>query len=213
MAPLTRLFAILVGLSLLAPNLVAQEGEPASLRVAPGEATVVLRLGDLLEGGALRDALESGLPIRILVRVQLWKDRLFDSQEGQAEWRASVFFDPLDETYRVQASRDPVIDLTLETLDEARRALQRNFRVSLRPRTPGRYYYLARVEVETLALSDLEELQRWLRGDLAPAVEGGREVEGAMAQGVRRLLVRVLGLPTRRFQLRTPTFAYPPGDG
>lgn len=213
MAHLTRLSAILLGLVFLAPALGAQEGEAVSLRVAPGEGTVVLRFGDFLEEGALRDALESGLPVRILVRTQLWKDRFFDSQVGQAEWRASVIFDPLDGTYQVLAPGDPALDVTLESLDEARLALQRNFQVPLRPTEEGSYYYLARIEVETLSLSDLEELQRWLGGELAPAVEGEGEVEGAMARGVRRLFVRVLGLPTRRFQLRTPTFEFPPGDG
>lgn len=213
MAPHTRLFAIFVGLALAAPGLGAQEDEPVSLTVVPERGAVVLHLGDLLQEGALRNALESGLPLRILVRTQLWKDRFFDSQEGRAEWRASVVFDPLDETYRVQASGSPGLDLTLASLAEARLALQQNFRVPLTPAEPGRYYYLARVEVETLSLSDLEELERWLRGDLAPAVGSDQDVEGAVARGVRRLFVRVLGLPTRRFELRTETFEYPPGRG
>jgi hypothetical protein len=62
------------------------------------------------------------------------------------------------------------------------------------------------VEMETLSLSDLEELQRWLQGDLAPAVVGEERVGSALARGVRRLLVRMLGLPAKRFQLRSPVF-------
>lgn len=213
MAPFTRLFAILTGLALLAPGLGAQEGEPVSIRVEPDQGVPVLQLGDLLQEGSLREALESGLPLRILVRTQLWKDRFFDSQEGSAEWRASIVFDPLDEHYRVQASGSPSLDVTTESLREARQALQQSFRPPLEPSDPGRYYYLARVEVETLSLSDLEELQRWLRGELAPAVGGDQDVEGAMARGVRRLFVRVLGLPARRFELRTPTFDYQPRGG
>ena len=78
--------------------------------------------------------------------------------------------------------------------------------LKLEPAGPGRYSALVVVEMETLSLSDLEELQRWLRGDLAPAVAGEEDVEGAVARGVRRLFVRALGLPAQRLRLRTPTF-------
>ena len=47
----------------------------------------------------------------------------------------------------------------------------------LKPREQGRYYYLGQVQVETLSLTDLEELQRWLHGDLAPAVKGDQTME------------------------------------
>jgi hypothetical protein len=60
--------------------------------------------------------------------------------------------------------------------------------------------------METLSLSDFEELQRWLGGELGPAVARDEDVQGAMARGIRRLLVRMLGLPARSFQVRSPTF-------
>ena len=94
----------------------------------------------------------------------------------------------------------------VNTLEEAQAALQQTLDVPLRPNEPGRYYYLAEVEMETLSLTDLEELQRWLRGDLAPAVSGDEEMDDALGRGIRRLLVRMLGLPARRFQVRSPSF-------
>ena len=60
--------------------------------------------------------------------------------------------------------------------------------------------------METLSLSDLEELQRWLQGDLAPVVAGDGDVEGALAKGARRVLVRMLGLQAERFVVYSPTF-------
>jgi hypothetical protein len=94
----------------------------------------------------------------------------------------------------------------VSSLAEATAVLQRRFELPIRPQRSGRFYYLAVVEMETLSLSDLEELQHWLKGDLAPAVSGDEDVENAMARGVRRLFVRALGLPTRRIRLRTETF-------
>ena len=75
-----------------------------------------------------------------------------------------------------------------------------------RPGADGRWYYVVNAEVETLSLSDLQELRRWLRGELAPTVAGDENVENARARGVWRLVVRVLGLPARRYRDRTPSY-------
>lgn len=194
------------------------EAEPVELRVDPGNGALVVRLGALLEGGDLEGALHSGLPVRIHVVAELWKDRFFDSQEGRAEWRASVVYDPLEGRYRVLTSEageggaEPE-GRTVASLAAVRGELRRSFTLPLRPRSEGRFYYMATVEVETLSLTDLEELQRWLQGDLAPAVGGEGNVEGALGQGVKRLMVRMLGLPVRRVRARTPSFPFDPADG
>lgn len=181
------------------------EENPVGLAVDAGTGVLRVSLGPVLEDGGLRRALHSGLPLRIRVQVELWKDRFFDSQRGRADWRATVVYDPLDRTYRVETSSDRSLRV-VSSLEEAGEALSLSFDVPLRPREEGSYYYLGQLEVETLSLSDLEELQRWLRGDLAPAVAGDDEVENAVERGMRRLVVRVLGLPARRYRVRTPTF-------
>lgn len=117
-----------------------------------------------------------------------------------------MLYDPVTLRYEVQVGEGRTE--TFRTLDEARNHLQSAFGLDLRPARPGRYYYLATVEMATLSLSDLEELRRWLSGDLAPAVGGDADVDGAVARGVRRLFVRALGLPTRRIRLRTEAFTF-----
>jgi hypothetical protein len=62
------------------------------------------------------------------------------------------------------------------------------------------------MEIETLSLSDLEELERWLQGELQPAVSGKRSVPGAVGQGAKRIMIRMLGLPTRRLEAKTEKF-------
>ena len=189
-----------------AVSLSAQEGvPPLGLAVAPGTGELTLFLGDFIEDGSLRNALVSGLPVRVRVVAELWRDGLFDSERGRGEWRATVVYDPLGRTYRVGSTSSPE-ERVVPSLSEVTRVLQESLTIPLSPVDGGRYYYLGRVEVETLSLSDLEELGRWLRGDLAPVVAGEEDVEGAVAKGVRRLVVRVLGLPARRFRVRTPSF-------
>lgn len=198
----------LLGLeALAAPDPLAGQDDaeaPVRLETRPGTGALQVQLGDLLSDGGLRRAIHQGLPLRVGVRAELWQDRFFDSQRGVADWKASVVFDPVGQSYHVEVQGGATE--TVASLADAGEVLQRRFELPLQPAGPGRYYYLVVVEMETLSLSDLEELQRWLRGDLAPAVAGEEDVEGAVARGVRRLFVRALGLPARRLRLRTPTF-------
>lgn len=192
--------------------LAAQDDEdPVSISARPGTGELQIRIGDLFEEPGLTRALHSGLPLRLRIVAELWKDGFFDSQKGRGEWRASVLYDPLEQKYRV-ATASWTTELSVDSLPEVRRVLQQAFSLELRPPEEGRYYYLGQVEVETLSLTDLGELQRWLRGDLAPAVRGDRKVESAVGRGVGRVVVRMLGLPERRLRVRTPTFEVGPPE-
>ena len=194
--------------------LVAQ-GEASAgpaIRFDQGQATLTIDLGDLLLDGGLRRALEQGLPLRIRVTAELWRDGFFDRQEGEVEWGASVLLDPVAREYEVAVAGLGTVARTV-TLAEATAVVEEAFDVTLRPARDARYYYLAELEVETLSLSDLDELRRWLGGDVASAVRGDAAVENAIASGVRRVFVRALGLPARRERLRTPSFDWGRGPG
>jgi hypothetical protein len=204
--PGANLLLTLALLGFLASRLAAQEEAPLRFDIVPetGEAAVAVQ--GLLEDPGLLEAIHSGLPLRIRILTQLWKDGFFDDVKGRHEWRASVLFDPLTRRYRVQTGTEEGVVHEVNTLEEARQTLQLMLKIPIRPREEGRYYYEADVEMETLSLSDFEELQRWLQGELGPAVARDEDVQGAMARGFRRLLVRMLDLPARRFQVRSPTF-------
>lgn len=186
-------------------GLAAQEEVPVRFAVVPGTGHASIEVGGLLEDPGLLEAVHSGLPLRIRIRTQLWREEFFDDLKGRHEWRASVLFDPLTRRYRVQTGTEEGVIHEVNTLEEARQILQLTLDLPIYPREEGGFYYEADVEMETLSLSDFEELQRWLQGELAPAVVGEEEVEGALARGFRRVLVRMLGLPTRKFQIRSET--------
>jgi len=181
-----------------------QDDAPLYLSVSPDDGDLRIRIGNLFDDPGLADALHSGLPVRIRIVAELWKDRLFDSQRGRGEWRASVIYDPLEQRYRVSIGAAP--ELPVDSIGGLVKALQDGFSLPLMPDEKGRYYYIGQVEVETLSLSDLEELQRWLKGDLASAVAGSEKVETAVGRGMRRVLVRMLGLPAKRFRVKTASF-------
>lgn len=199
------LFLTSMFLGLLGTSLGAQEEEPLRFSIVPETGEAIVIVGPLIHDPQLMEAIHSGLPLRIRIQTHLWENGFFDDELGRHEWRASVIFDPLTRRYRVQSGRGGSIR-EVNTLEEAEEVLQQTLEIPLRPGKEGEFYYLADVELETLSLSDLEELERWLQGELSPAVSGEEDVSGALARGFRRVLVRMLGLPTRKFQLRSPSF-------
>lgn len=164
----------------------------------------LLEIGGILGDDALEEAVRSGLPLRIDVRVELWRDGFFDGLEGGEDWAAVLLFEPLERQFVVRPAAGTARRFT--DYADARNAIESDYLLTLAPRRSGRYYYTATLEIETLSLSDLEELERWLRGELGPAVSGERSVIDAMGEGARRLLIRLLGLPSRRIEARSERF-------
>ena len=163
----------------------------------------VVRVNGALRDRGLRDALASGLPVRLHLRVELWRKDVFDQLEGSQEISLAVLRSALDEGYVLEDGR---VQRTLPSLNAMDAALQVAFAPTLRPRKRGRFYYLATLDVETLSLSDLDELRRWLRGEAQPAVAGEKPVGRAVERGVRRIFVRMLGMPSRQWRARSAAF-------
>lgn len=167
-------------------------------------ARAVVRIGDVLSDSALEDATRSGLPLRVRVRVELWRDGFIDGLEDAETWATTLFFEPLERQYIVRPPTGAA--QRFATFAQARKAVEAEIPLAVAPRRSGRYYYTAVLEIETLSLSDLEELERWLQGELGPAVSGRRSVSDAIGEGAKRLLIRLLGLPSRRIEARSERF-------
>lgn len=164
----------------------------------------VVRMNGVLRDRALRDALASGLPLRFRFRTELWQKGTFDRLVAAEEASVALVRDPLGEGFSLETGRS---ERSFETLSEVEAAIPGSWNSTVRPTRQGRYYYLVTLDIETLSLSDLEELRRWLRGEARPAVEGRAPVSRAVERGVRRAVVRLLGLPTRHYEERTPAFS------
>ena len=211
-----RRLAALTALCLLVPGARAgAQGAPAlelQLPAAPVQRTEgpLVRGVGVLANRELRDLLRNGFPARLRYRVELWSvGGVFNDLERAVEWNVVVRHDPLDNTYRVaRYAGDRVAQLgRYAEFRDAEAAVERTFRAPIAPRRRGRsYYYAASLDVETLSLSDLDEVERWLKGELRPAVRGRRNPGTAVTRGVRTLVVRLLGGESRRYELRSPTF-------
>jgi hypothetical protein len=161
----------------------------------------ILRIGPVLRSAQLENAARSGIPIRVHVRLELWRDGFIDDLAASTGWSSVLLYEPISERYLVRP-RGSGPALRFAAYDSARAAIEGESMIALAPVRPGEYYYTARVTIETLSLSDLEELERWLQGELGPAVSGDRSIPGAIVDGAKRLVVRVLRLPTRTLSAR-----------
>jgi uncharacterized protein DUF4390 len=174
-----------------------------------GSRAPVVRSENLLGDGRWLSALRSGLPVRLHYRVEVWRSRggWFDAFERQAAWDVVLRHEPLLDQYTVlTVVGGRVQERRYATLDALSTALAFAYQVSVRPAAAGRYYYAASMEISTLSDSDLDELQRFLEGDLGEVAQGEEGVGDALGRGATRFLLRLAGLPSLRLEVRSTTF-------
>jgi hypothetical protein len=63
-----------------------------------------------------------------------------------------------------------------------------------------RYYYALALDIEALSVSDMDQLERWLRG------VKGNTAASAVGTGLRTLMLRMLGGEKRHFTGRSVVF-------
>ena len=165
---------------------------------------------NLLADPTTRELLRNGFPTKLRYRVELWREKgLFNDIEGSTEWEVLVQYDPTAQVYRaVRHTGKQLEDFGgFATLTSAEEPLNRPYRVGLRPKAQGgRYYYNVFLDITTLDVSDLDELQRWLRGEFQPAVRGKTSPASALKNGIGTLITRLLGGDRRHYEQRSETF-------
>ena len=195
----------------------AQDPSDVRLQVAlaadstlSGSRSPIVRSQNMLAGNSRwLSALRSGLPVRLHYRVEVWRSRgaWFDTFERQAEWDVLVRHEPLLDQYTlltfVGAARQ---ERRYATLDALGAALSFAYQVNVRPIEAGRYYYAGSLQVSTLSDSDLDELERFLAGDLDGTAERGEDLGDALGRGATRFLLRLAGLPSLRLEARSQHF-------
>jgi hypothetical protein len=214
-----RGFPLLTGwLGLQAVPLAAQDAGDIRLHIvlaadssANGSRAPIVRSENLLgRNSRWLEALRSGLPVRLHYRVEVWRSRgaWFDTFERQAQWDVLVRHEPLLDQYTMLTFvGDARQERRYATLDALGAALAFAYQVNVRPAEGGRYYYAATLQVTTLSDSDLDELERFLAGDLSGSEEREENLGAALGRGATRFLLRLAGLPNLRLEARSEQFA------
>ncbi|PYO73137.1 MAG: hypothetical protein DMD64_08315 [Gemmatimonadetes bacterium] len=197
-------------LGLAALLLIPQVGvaQTPTLTVTLQDNLPRVRSTGLLADGKFVELMRSGFPLRLHYRLELWRVRAgwFDQFVREVTWDAVARNDPLADDYVLIRQGGTISRFA--TSEQLATALEIPYTVTLRPSSTsgGRYYFVARLEATTLNDTDLQELSRWLSGDVGPAVSGQGNIGTALARGAQRVLVRLAGLPRQRLEARSPTF-------
>ncbi|MEX2182155.1 MAG: hypothetical protein WD771_08945 [Gemmatimonadaceae bacterium] len=224
---LRRVLPILAVAALRAASLAAPLAAPLAAQHAPrveiqlptptrltSEGPLV-RAAGVLSDERMRELLRSGFPAHLHFRVELWSsERWFDQLHRTAEWDVVVSLRGVDQMYEVmQVVGDRQLSLgAFARIEDAEAAVERPVRVPITaPASDRRFYYKVELDVETLSMTDLDEVSRWLRGELQPAVRGRRNPGTAFTRGLRSLTSRILGGERREYGARSATFRPPNG--
>jgi hypothetical protein len=194
---------------------VASAQKPQISIVLPEQSSLateppVIRSQSLVTDGVMLDLLRNGFPARLHYRMERWSTGgWFDDIAAESEWDVVVRYDALSklfEVYRV-VRRQTVLLGRFPTIQEAEAAVDAPFPAPIAlPRKGRRTYYTLTLNIETLSLTELDEVERWLRGELKPAVRGKKNPGTAVGRGVRTVMVRLLGGEKRRYETRSGTF-------
>jgi hypothetical protein len=193
------------------PPVQQSAGIDVSLPSAPTiPAGPMIRTSNVIADRELQKLLQNGFPANLHYRADLWsRGGLFDDVVSTIEWDVFVRYEPLTKTYRVARiiGTRPENLGRFERYEDAQAAVARPYQPPLPARrTRDRQYYTVALEVEVLSMSDLDEIERWLRGELRPAVRGKRNPGTALGRGISRLATRLLGGEKRTYEQRTETF-------
>lgn len=195
-----RVIALLLGAALPAA------AQAPSLSVTLQDGVPRIQASSLLTDGKFVALLRSGFPLRLHYRLELWRTRAnwFDEHVSETSWDLVARYDPIADDFVLARSGGST--RRYATADGLAQGLGIPFKVTLSPKsaTGTRFYYLCRLEVSTLNDTDLQEIERWLKGEVSPAVSGKGDLGDAMVRGAQRILVRIAGLPRLTLEGRSP---------
>jgi hypothetical protein len=173
----------------------------------------VVQARNMLSQAKVRDMLTASFPLRLHFRVELWSEgSVLNHIERTAEYDVVVRYSAMDKQYEVvQLVNDRPLPLgKYARIEDAEGAVARRTRVAITPlAVKRRQYYLVTLETKMLSLSDLDEVERWLRGDLQPGLTGAANPGTVLTRGLRTVAAKLLGSETREYEATSPSFRLP----
>ena len=171
---------------------------------AAAEGGAIVTAANLFAESDVRELVRSGFPASLRFRLELWRaGGLLNDLENSIEWEYVVQYDPSAQRYNVLRRQKGKVEEvgTFATLTTAQAVLERPVRTTLAPEVVGgRYYYTLAMNLEALSVSDMDQMERWLRGTRSGTAAS------AVGTGLRTLILRMLGGEKKRYNTRSATF-------
>ncbi len=164
----------------------------------------------VLADKAFDELMRGGFPVRLHMKAELWRsDRFFNELVTSYEWEVHVKFSSFDAVYEVaRVTADSVISLgAYKKLSDAQQAAELPFAPALPQPPKGRESYVAvQADIQTMEMTDLAEVQSWLRGEAKPAIQGKKNPGRAITRALGSLVTRLLGAQIRHMDGKSETF-------
>lgn len=168
---------------------------------------------DMLSSPRTREPLAAGFVAQFHFMVTLWSEGTFGNTiERRAEFYDSVSYSAMEKKYSVvQVMNDRRLSLgKFDHVEDAEAAIARPTRAPIAAfSSRHKFYYRVTLDVQILGASDLDEVNRWRKGEFEPAIHGERDPGTALTRSIRMLASRVLGGESRQFEAATPRFTVP----
>ena len=170
----------------------------------------LVRSVNILADRDIREMMHSGFPARLHYRLELWgAGGFFDNLKRQLEWDVIVRYNPLKRRYtaaRIEGDRVTALG-SFDNLDPVEEVLSHATQPAIAvPDGHDKYYYNLVLDVQMLSVSDLDEVERWLKGDLGPAAHGEKNPATAIGQGAKTLITKLLGGQEKHYEARSKVF-------
>jgi hypothetical protein len=175
------------------------------LRGAP-----LVRSMNIFTDREIREMLHSGFPARLHYRLELWGAAgFFDDLKKQIEWDVIVRYNPLKRRYtatRIEGDRVTSLG-SFDNLNPVEELLSHPTQPAIVvPDGHDKYYYNLVLDVQMLSVSDLDEVERWLKGDVGPAVRGQKSPGTALGEGAKTFITKLLGGQNKHYEARSKVF-------
>jgi len=166
---------------------------------------------DMLAASRTRTNLAAGFPARFHFRVELWSIGglfgLTNDLERSVEYDVLVHFIALEKAYAVvlvEKERPPFSLGKFARVEDAERAVARPIPVRINaPASKRPMYYQVTLQATNIEISDLDDLNRWLRG------MSDRNPGTALTRGLKSIVTKLLGGSTIEYKTTSPNFRVP----
>ena len=172
-----------------------------------GQRRPRVQVRDLLADPRWSQALlEQSFPLRLTFRLEIWRSRegWIDEFQRATEWSTVIQSEPLEEQFKVtRIFRSGPEEFRFATQDSLERWIRSINEVDALPQGTGTFYYNVTLTITALSDADMEELDRFLNGDVGPPPTSP---QGSLGKSVRRFLLRMAGLPWDELEARSDRF-------
>jgi len=175
-----------------------------------GEITVKLEVNDSLPANLI-DYIKKGVPVSFEYRIELWKSRAgwLDKQVEKKGIVHNLRYDTWEKEYTILTEQsDMIIENHLEKNREATDLVKSSglLRMKLKD-TAGQFYITGKLTVRTMSLSNLKEVESWLKGEISGAKKPDiKDAPDKLGEFLFNTALRISGLKNISEEIRTPFF-------